>query len=108
MLGDLAIEVDALLRLRLPRVEQEKAVPFTTRATALRHHTVELGLLPAGCLLVAADLLGARRIGSPATIDGRELTFETRAKLALVGLAGWRRGCAGAGRPRLRRSLRGS
>src|SRR5207248_7277149 len=53
---DLAIEVNALLRLRLPGIEQKETRTLASGAAALRHHAVELGLLPAGCFLVAADL----------------------------------------------------
>ena len=84
---------------------RKKPVPSQPRAAALRQHAVELALLAVGGFLVAAHLLGARRVAAGAAIDRGELAFEARAKLALIVLSRLL-GSARTGRPRLRRGGR--
>ena len=99
---NLRVEIDALLRLRLLSAEDEKsAAALATLAAALRHQTVEFGLLAIRCVFVTAHLLGAPLIAPAAAIDGGKLRLQPRAKRVRIVLALRLRRPAGAWRPRL-------
>ena len=78
---DLPGEIDALLRRALPPPNRKKPVPSQPWRRLCADHAVELALLAARRLLVAAHLLGARRIAAGAAVDRGELAFEARADL---------------------------
>src|SRR5262249_34083071 len=85
---DLLVERRALRVL--PAEQREEAAALAAEAARLIGHPIELALLLAGGLLVALDLVGARRIDG-AAIDLRELRFEPRADRVRVRCARRRR-----------------
>ena len=85
--GHGAIEVVAhLLNLRVQRLafrrlsgeQRKKSAALAAAPFGLRQHAVEVGLLFAGGVFIAFDLIGASRIGA-AAIDDRQLAFEAHA-----------------------------
>ena len=74
---DLGVDRTALRRLVVEQREEAGAV--AAHALGLLGDAIQLGLLPRGRVLIAADLLVLGGIAAAAAVDGRELRLESRA-----------------------------
>ena len=74
---DLIVDRTALRRLAVE--QREKPGTVATHAAGLRGHAIELALLPAGGILVAAHLFVPGRVPAATMVDGRQLGFQPRA-----------------------------